>query len=211
METGTFDWRTLGKADYAQASALVSSLPEDIRSKLDGVAREVLCRIIHLGWTRAQGSGTGAAYCFPRLTTLGRYCNRSARTVQRALSKLSRLGLVSWRHRMTKSGDNTSNLYQAGKTLLASLFARKNKKSPIKPVTTKLSYNDLKREYKAAPNTGEPASLSAYLQKHRAKPIEPLEATQSEGADWGEEENTAVEERRAFIKAQFAAMQRREA
>lgn len=206
---GTFDWRSLGKADYAQASALVSSLPEGIRIEIDGVAREILCRIIHLGWVRAQGSGTGAAFCYPKLLTLAKYVARSTRTAQRALVKLRRLGLVTWRHRMTKTGDNTSNLYQVGKTLLASLFARKGRKSPIKPATTKMSDNDLKREYKADVAPYVKPFVPPEWMMHRVAPTPSLQTTGSDNTAWDEEPKDPDAARKALLKQQAAALKAR--
>ena len=149
MNSEGFNWQALGKADYSQASALVSSLPEENRKCLEGVSRELLVRILHLSWVFAERSGRGAAYCWPTLKTLAGYLARSERTVERHLSKLQDAGLISYRRRTTAGGSWTSNLYQMGKTFLASLIARGKKKVQSFRVPTFLATNDLKREYKA--------------------------------------------------------------
>lgn len=149
MERGHFDWRSLGKADYAQAHALVAGLPSELRSQIAGVSNEILARLVHLMWYRAEHSGRGSAYCWPGLATLGRYCLRSVRTVQRHVVELVEAGLLTTKERFRENGLNTSSLYFPGPCLLASLFARHWKKKPMKWHTTKMSANDLKREYKA--------------------------------------------------------------
>jgi hypothetical protein len=198
----TFNWSTLGKADYAQASALVSSLPEEHRSKLVNGVRETLTRIVFLSWKQSEHSGRGSAYCWPSEAWLAKAIGRSERTVRRCLTILSKAGLLTWRRRSTKGGAWTSNLYQVGKTFLASLFARGKKKVQSFRDRTKMADNDLKREYKAAPITGEPATMHDLLGLHRVQPIEPLGAAQSEDAadDWGQDSYEV--RRRAELKSQ---------
>src|SRR6267378_4054374 len=114
--TGQFTWASLGKADYAQAAALVASLPPTIRQQLDGVAREVLCRITFLSWRFALTSGRGRAYCLPSEQYLGKVTFRSVRTVQRAIVKLRRLGLLTWKRRGNWKDGWKTNLYSMGKS-----------------------------------------------------------------------------------------------
>jgi len=151
---GAFDWRSLGKADYAQAHALVASLPEEHRWKIKGVSHELLARILHLAWICSSKSGRGTAYCYPTLSTLARYVGRSVRTVERHLLALRACGLIQWTHRKNSEGAWTSNLYTMGKVFLASLFARGKKKPQQIQATTKMSTNNLKKGYNAAPSLG---------------------------------------------------------
>ena len=189
MDTSnSFDWRTLGKADYAQASALVASLPAENRGGLEGVSREILCRIVYLSWRFSETSGRGSAYCWPKLSTLGKWVGRSIRTVERHLIVLRNAGLIAYRGRLNKTGAHTSNLYQVGKTFLASLFARGKKKSPTIRPPTKMSSNDLKREYNADEATERPAFLSNLLAKSRqTRPLAPRGATVELATTWGDE------------------------
>lgn len=149
----TFDWRSLGKADYSQAAALVASLPEEVRCKLDGASREILTRITYLSWSYAARSGRGRGYAIPSQAYLSKASGRSPRTVRRCITKLRALGLLMWIRRKDSSNSWTSNLYQVGKTFLASLFARGRKKIQQNHQRTFLADNDLKREYKAGANS----------------------------------------------------------
>lgn len=167
-QNNSFDWRTLGKADYSQAAALVASLPSDVRSQIKGVSDEILRRLVYLMWRYAEHSGRGNAYCWPALKTIAGYCDRTVRTVQRHLERLGEAGLIVAKQRTKGSGEHTSNLYQLGATFLASLFARGKRKSPIKPATTKMSHNDLKREYKADAPIERGERLTDFLVKLRA-------------------------------------------
>jgi len=151
---GGFDWRSLGKADYAQAAALVASLPETIRAQLNGTEKETLCRITHLIWTSAQTGGRGRGYCVPSEKWLARKVQRSERTVRRCLTVLRELGLVSWIRRKGSGNEWLSNLYTLGKSFLASLFARSAKKPQQIHQRTKMSDNNLKKGYNAAPSLG---------------------------------------------------------
>lgn len=150
MQGQGFDYRLLGNIDYAGATAYVASLPEEVRCKMDNTDKELAVRVLHLSLLRSRKSGTGAAYCWPSLSTLAAYCRRSVRTVERHLLRLATLGIIQWKRRMTSCHTVTSNLYQMGKTFLAMLCARKSKKSPISSPTTLLSNNDLKIGYNAA-------------------------------------------------------------
>lgn len=197
-----FDWRTLGKADYSQAAALVASLPETTRSKLDGVSKEILCRITALCWSYAEKSGRGRGYAIPSQRYLARTSGRSERTVRRSITKLRALGLLSWIHRKTSGNSWTSNLYSIGKTFLASLFARKGKKPKQNHQRTFLADNDLKREYKASAPMQRGERLTDFLAKLRAEPKPPLgEATLDSAADdWGQGE--VVVDRKVELKRQ---------
>jgi DNA-binding transcriptional ArsR family regulator len=191
MDRG-FDWRSLGKADYAQAAAIVASLPEESRREIKGVSDEILHRLVHLMWYRAEHSGRGAAYCTPSLATLGRYCLRSVRTVQRHLEALSRAGLIEAKERFTRGGTNTSSLYTAGKRLLAMLCARYRRKSAMSRDTTKMSHDNLKKGYNAdvghpsKPYTSPPwmqsSAESPTLPKRQSAPgAQPVEKDEGEG------------------------------
>lgn len=159
------DWGKLGRADYSQAAAVVASLPEEVRWKIQGISRELLTRVLFLSWHYATHSGRGRGYCWPTLSTLAKYCHRSERTVERHLALLKDLGLLDWTRRLTKAGAYTSNLYTLGARLLASLFARVNRFSSIKSHTTFLSSNDLKREYKAGAQHEEPGLMQKLREK----------------------------------------------
>jgi len=172
---GGFDWRSLGKADYAQANALVGSLPEDIRCQMNGTERETLCRITHLIWISAQTGGRGRGYCIPSERWLASKVQRSERTVRRCLTVLRGLGLLSWVRRKGKGNEWLSNLYTLGKSFLASLFARKGKKVKQIHQRTFLSDNDLKREYKASAPVQTGERLTDFLAKLREKAGKPLE------------------------------------
>lgn len=148
-EVGGFDWRKLGKPDYSQCHAIVGSLPPELRGKINGVSHELLVRVLHLSWTFAWRSGRGVGYCWPTLSTLGKYLNRCARTVERHIKRLQELGLLRSNIRRTATNGFTSNLYTIGNLLGACLFARKRKKSEQNHRTTQMAHNDLKREYKA--------------------------------------------------------------
>ena len=182
MNSGTFNWQSLGKPDYSHAHAYVASLPEGIRCQMDGTDKELTARILHLSWIFSQRSGRGSAYCWPTLTTLARYVGRCTRTVERHMEKLNTLGLISWKRRTTSTGGWTSNLYQIGKTFIASLFARKGKKVQQFRDTTKVSDNDLKREYKAAPNAGSRPYTSPSWMEERGKPLASSWNSQGEAA-----------------------------
>lgn len=187
MESVAFDWRSLGKADYSQASALVASLPEEHRAKLVNGVRETLVRIVYLSWKQSEHSGTGAGYCWPSETWLAKAIGKSERTVRRCLVILSKLGLLTWRRRLTKGGAWTSNLYQVGHTFLASLFARGKKKVQQFRDRTKLSDNDLKREYKAsAPKTSGALDQEKVI-ANRTQPAFALEGAKPESAPQVEE------------------------
>lgn len=166
-ENGHFDWRKLGKPDYAQCHALVASLPPQVRQKISGVSTELLVRVLHLSWTFAYRSGRGNGYCWPTLATLGKYLARSVRTVERHLTRLQASGLLRWKIRRTATNGFTSNIYIIGNTVLASLFARFRKKPEQNHRTTSLSHNDLKREYKAEASLPTTGTLKDYLEKLR--------------------------------------------
>ena len=200
--SNSFDWRLLGKADYAQAAALIASLPSDIRSEMKGVSDEILRRLVHLVWYRAEHSGRGGGYCYPKLATIGAWCQRGIRTVERHLAELVDLGLLVVKQRTKAGGEHTSNLYSLGKTFLASLFARKNKKSPMIRPTTKMSSNDLKREYKADANSEQASKLRELLEKHRLHLSEPLGAAPKEEAAGGWEKGELETPHAALVKAQ---------
>lgn len=172
--TGHFDWRTLGKADYAQASALVSSLPEGVRKKFKNDSREVCTWIVFLGWKQAEKSGKGAAYCYPTEGWLARKIGKSDRTIRRCLVLLRDAGIIQWRHRQGKFSAWTSNLYSLGKSFLATLFARSSKKGQRIQARTYLSDNDLKREYKANAPMQRGERLTDFLGLPRQQPNQPL-------------------------------------
>lgn len=198
----SFDWRQLGKADYAQTAALIASLPSDVRSQIKGVSDELLRRIVYLMWYRSEHSGRGSAYCFPSLAKLGTYVMRCVRTVQRHIESLVHAGLLCTKERYRADGINTSSLYTAGPRLLACLFARKARKSPMIRPTTKMSCNDLKREYKASAPIQKGERMTDFLAKHRAEQNQPLGAASFDSAtdDWGQE--TYEQRRRRELKAQ---------
>lgn len=202
MDAGQFSWASLGKADYAQAHALVASLPEPIRQKLTGVSREVLCRIIYLGWKQSERGGRRSAYCWPSERYLGAVCHRSERTVRRSLTVLKRLGLVTWRPRLNALKAWTTNLYQMGRSLLASLFARRARKSKQIQARTFLSDNDLKKGIEAAPNSEEAAAFEYIGTEHRqTRPFRPIGATVAL-AESPEEEKTRLAARRELLRKQ---------
>ena len=202
MDGGNFDWRTLGKADYSQAAALVASLPEEHRGKLVNGVREVLVRIVHLGWQQAGRSGTGAAYCWPSEAWLAKAIGRSDRTVRRCLVVLSQAGLISYRRRATKGGAWTSNLYQVGKTFMASLFARGKKKVQSFRDRTKMSTNDLKREYKAVATPDVSDKARELMEKYRANHPALGRAPQDGSAYAVFDAAPSVQERKALLKKQ---------
>lgn len=205
----TFSWQSLGKADYAQAHALVASLPPALRARIEGVSHEILCRLVYLMWYRAEHSGRGRAYAWPSLARLGTYVARSVRTVQRHIETLVKAGLLTTKERFTKSGTNTSSLYYAGAALLASLFSRYHPKRPIKWPTTKMADNDLKKGIEAAPNAGEPASDSAFLRKLREhRPHMPSGHVVSFAKPVVEEEMSVVD-RKAMLIRQAEALKAR--
>lgn len=203
---GGFNWGTLGKPDYAQAGALVDSLPEQIRRKFRNDMREIMQNMVLLMWGQAARGGRGAGYCWPSEAWFACKLGKSVRTVQRCLILLREAGLLEWRRRKTKFGDWTSNLYTLGKVFLASLFARRGKKTQQLHHTTYLSDNDLKREYKPDEQRERPRLLADILGLHRAEPKIAPEAASSDGAtEWGEEVDKYAD-RKAALKRQYASM-----
>lgn len=167
----SFDWRSMGKADYAQASALVSSLPEQWRGDLLAGEREVLCRLTFICWKFGERSGRGIGYARPSEAWLAKVVGRCERTVRRYLTVLRDSGLLEWKHRMTKTGANTSNLYTIGKNFLAMLYARSKGKNPMKSVRTKVSDDNLKKGYNAAPeNTQALYTPPAWMEQREQPP-----------------------------------------
>lgn len=164
-----FDWRTLGKPDYSQCHALVASLPSSLRQKISGVSTELLARVLHLSWTFAYRSGRGTAYCWPTQHTLGKYINRSVRTVERHLAKLQDSGLLRWKIRRTATNGFTSNLYIIGNSLVAMLLARLGQKPKQNHRPTKMADNNSSEVYKAeAPPTSR-GRLTDWYNKLRAE------------------------------------------
>lgn len=204
-----FDWRSLGKPDYSQACALVASIPAAQRNQMSGRERELLCRITFLTWSYASKSGRGIGYCVPSQRWLSGTIARSERSTRRYLVRLRKLGLLTWKCRMTNLGAWTSSLYTLGANFLASLIARKGKKTQQIQARTKLADNDLKREYKAAADTSEPAIIVKYQEMKRLQPtISP------EGASWEEspsveDEKKRVQERLALLKRQAESLKAR--
>lgn len=103
---------------------------------------------------------------------------------------------------MTTQGKRTSNLYQMGKTFMATLFARQGKKTQRIQTPTKMSNNDLKREYKATPESATGERLTDFLARHRAERNQPLGAASFDSAtdDWGQE--AVVVDRKTLLKRQ---------
>jgi len=167
-----FDWRTLGKADYSQAHAIVASLPEAIRRQLPRGGHEILCRITFLCWSFAQRSGRGKAYAIPSERYLAESIGRSERTVRRILTALRSSGLLTWVRRLGPGRTWMTNLYQLGRSFLASLFARRGKKPQQNHQRPFLADNDLKREYKG----GESDEDAAFWERMRQKKRDMLDA-----------------------------------
>lgn len=221
----------MGKPDYSQCAAMVASLPSPIRLQLSAPAQEVLQRIIYLCWTHATKSGRGVAYCVPSERWLAQQVQRSERSIRRYLTVLSRYGLVSWVRRLGPGGTWASNLYQLGKTFLASLYARAGKKVQQIHQRTFLADNDLKKGIRVADPDGatlksttpkdidrapapDPlpggggrsesarAKIAEILAKY-AKPVEP------EAEEYFEEEGTQWKDRREMLKSQLAMLRRK--
>ena len=55
--------------------------------------------------------GTDSSTCYPSVSTLANMCSCTNRTVQRALNRLTKIGLVNRVFQYMKSGGQTSNLY----------------------------------------------------------------------------------------------------
>lgn len=209
MDSGQFDFRTLGTPDYAQAHAMVASLPRGIRCVLDGVDKELMARLLHLSWKCSTRSGRGAAYCWPTLRTLGLWCRRSTRTIDRHLKKLASLGLVVWKRRSTCGGGWTSNLYRMGKTFLATLFARQGKKVKQFRDMTPVAHNDLKREYKLPPSTGKASLLSEFMQTIRGNDPVRDSVPPDRAARTREMSAEEIAERKALLKRQAEMLKAR--
>jgi Helix-turn-helix domain len=167
MEGARFDFRSLGKPDYARCHAIIGSLPPETRKKLSSVSTELLVRVLHLSWTFAYRSGRGSGYCWPTLVTLGKYCSRSVRTVQRHLHILVDSGLLRSKTRRTATNGFTSNLYIIGNRLGAVLYARRSRKVEQNHRTPKVAHNDLKREYKSGESDEDAAFWERMRQKKR--------------------------------------------
>lgn len=204
-----FDWRSLGQADYAQASALVSSLPEQWRKDLKAGERETLCRLIYLCWHYAAHSGRGIGYARPSEAWLAKVVGKCERTVRRYLVVLKDAGLLEWRHRMTKTGENTSNLYTIGKNFLAMLYARCRGKSPIKPVRTKMSADNLKKGYNAAPESPQALYTPPAWMNERERPPHLTSRHVVEFAPKPVVEEKTVEDRKAALLAQAERLKAR--
>ncbi len=177
-QSGHFNWSNLGKPDYSQATALVASLPGEIRNQIQGPGRELLCRLVYLSWSFAVRSGRNRGYCIPSESWLAKRISRSDRTVRRHLTILRELKLLSWVRRMTPGGAPTTNLYTIGSVFLASLYARGARKVQRNQDRTKMSNNDLKKGIEAAPKPGEHASSPRLIDILRLDPatLRPLGA-----------------------------------
>lgn len=169
MYVEKFNWQILGKPDYAQAAAIIASLPQETRWKLKDCSRELLTRVLHLSWLYAMRSGRNRGYCWPTQSTLAKWCNKSVRTVEYHLHVLRDLGLLDWKRRWKKNGAWTSNLYKLGKVFFIQLFSRAAKKSPVKS-HTQLSANDNfhKKVYDATPEKNGGSSSHKSVTELRA-------------------------------------------
>lgn len=179
-EGSGFNWQMLGAPDYAQAGALVDSLPVQIRRRLRNDMREILQNIVYLGWQQAQRGGRGMAYCWPSEAWFASKLGKSVRTVQRCLVLLKEAGLVEWRRRFNPLKAPTSNLYQLGKSFVAALYARTAKKVQQIRDTTYLSHKNLKKVRKAEHVRVSSGFFSQSVVKKRETP-RTLAYSQSEG------------------------------
>ena len=201
-----FSWSQLGKADYSQSAALVANMPASLRRKLKHRDEEVLRRIVYLCWRYAVTSGRGHAYCIPSESWLAGKIERSVRTVQRCLIRLKEAGLLTWRARMGKADERLSNLYELGKSFLASLYARKREKVQQIHPTTRLSHNDLKKGIEVAPPTGA-SSDSGFSIKSMVSSVAISLAKRGEMLrEDRDEEKKAVLERKAALRKQYLAL-----
>lgn len=203
---GHFDWRSLGKADYAQAHALVASLPSSIRLRFRGLEREILCRLLYLTWRFALTGGRGRGYCIPSERWLASIVNRSERTIRRYLVALRGLGLISWVRRKSANNDWQTNLYSLGTSFLAMLYAKTRKKYQRNHQRTLLADNDLKKEYKPddAPEVraliAEIGAKTRRTEELRPSGTAPLPALDS----WDEEPD--LTERRTMLRKQAQSL-----
>jgi hypothetical protein len=209
MERGRFSWGQLGKADYSQSAALVASLPDQLRRMMRHKDEEILRRVVYLCWLHASKSGRGSAYCIPSESWLAGKIGQSVRTVQRCLVRLKQAGLIQWKRRRSIGQDWQTNLYELGKSFLASLYARKSQKVQRNHHTTKLAYNDLKKGIEAAAVI-ERAASSMSLSEILRQPRPALAYSQPyEVARSVMEREISVVDRKALLAEQFAALKAR--
>ena len=167
-----FSWQRMGKPDYAVCAGLVYSLPSEIRSKLSAPALEILCRITFLCWSFSTRSGRGRAYCIPSERWLAKQVGRSERSIRRYLGVLRAYGLLSWIRRKGTANQWLSNLYELGKTFLASIYARGLKKVQQIHQRTFLADNDLKKGIEGVSPTTAPSNSTSLPKDTPAPPSE---------------------------------------
>ena len=207
--TQGIDWRQLGTPDYAQVSALISSLPEAVRSTLKAGEREILVRIVHICWRKGVSGGRGRGYAYPTEGWLAKVVDRSERTVRRYLEVLKQCGLLKWRNRMRPDGTNTSNLYFIGKTFERMIRQYNWRKSSIKPVRTKMSDDNSQQSYNAGatPATGV-YKPPAWMDERKQSPHLTSRHVVS-FAPRVEESGEGLAERKAWLKKQAEQLKAR--
>ena len=167
-------WQRAGKADFAQAAAIISRFDPGLRESLSRSEGKVLQWVIFYCWRGGERSPQAGHYCSLSQGETGEKLQRSRWTVARALARLSERGLISsLRRRPTTGGQWTTNLYFLTgklKAILARILGQVREKTPC----SKTAPQEFRKKTTKGKTTPPPSASSSCREQYRDfhKPFE---------------------------------------